>query len=204
MSLRCPTCGSTDLWRPRRRKSAFDRLLERCGYQRLDCRGCWRRPILRIEKREDYQEAPAAAGAEIAPAISGEETTDMTAGAAPAQLTVIGPTMLIRGDVRAGEDVQLLGQLEGTLHMNDSLLVIEQGARVTAMVRAARVVVRGLLVGDTVASESLTVCRDGSLIGQIRTGSLVVEDGACLKSKLETAPASEIKLQNFPDTGGEG
>ncbi len=119
----------------------------------------------------------------------------MNAVAAPAQPTVIGPTMLIRGEVRADEDIQVCGQLEGTLHMNNSLLVIEQGASVAATVEAGRVVVHGLLVGDTVASVSLTVCHDGSLVGQVTTGSLVLEDGAYLKGKIEAVPASELKLQ---------
>ena len=86
--------------------------------------------------------------------------------------------------------------------MNDRLLVIEQGASVAAMVRVARVVVHGLLAGDTVASGSLTVYGDGSLVGHVRTGSLVVEDGAYLKCKIETVPASE--LRSLPDPGGEG
>ena len=87
--------------------------------------------------------------------------------------------------------------------MNDRLLVIEQGASVTAMVRAATVVVRGLLVGDTVASGSLTVCRGSSLTGPVRTASLAVEDGAYLQGRFETAPASELKLRTFSAAGGE-
>ena len=186
MSLRCPTCGSTDLWQPRRRKSAFDLVLERCGYQRYDCRGCWRRPILRLGGRQDDQEVPPAISAEIAPVICSEEASGMNAVAAPAQPTVIGPTMLIRGEVFSSESICVRGRLEGTLHMNGSLLVIEQGASVTA----------------TLASDSLTVCRDGSFIGEVRTGSLMVEDGAYLKCKIETVPASELRSLSGP--GGEG
>jgi len=66
------------------------------------------------------------------------------------------------------------------------------------MVRASRVVVHGLLLGDTVASSSLTVCRDGSLVGQVRTCSLVVEDGAYLKGMIETVPEPELQI---PGTG---
>ena len=128
----------------------------------------------------------------------------MTAAAAPAQPTVIGPTMLIQGEIYASEGIYVRGRLEGTLHVDGSPLVIEQGGSVAAMVRAARVVVHGLLLGDTVASSSLTVCRDGSLVGQVKTCSLVVEDGAYLKGRIETVPGSEIDLQNVPDPGGEG
>jgi cytoskeletal protein CcmA (bactofilin family) len=128
----------------------------------------------------------------------------MTAGAAPAEPTVIAPTMLIQGEVRSREGIHVRGRLEGILHVNGSRLVIEQGGSVAAMVRAARVVVHGLLLGDTVASSSITVCRDGSLIGEVRTCSLVVEDGAYLKGKIETMPGSELELQNVPDPSGEG
>lgn len=112
----------------------------------------------------------------------------MNAVAAPAQPTVIGPTMLIRGEVLSSESICVRGRLEGILHMNGSPLVIEQGASVTA----------------TVASDSLTVCRDGSFIGEVRTCSLVVEDGAYLKGRIETTPRSHFELQSFPDPGGEG
>jgi len=83
----------------------------------------------------------------------------MTAGVAPAQPTVIGPTMLVQGEVYASEGIHVRGRLEGTLHVNGGRLVIEEGGSVAAMVRAACVVVHGLLLGDTVASSSLTVCR---------------------------------------------
>lgn len=112
--------------------------------------------------------------------------------------------MLIQGEVRAGEGIQVRGRLEGTLHLNGSRLVIEPGASVAATVRAAHVEVHGLLLGDTVASSSLTVYRDGSLIGQVRTCLLVVEDGAYLKGRIETLPQPELELQSFPDPGGEG
>jgi len=122
----------------------------------------------------------------------------MTAGAAPPEPTVIGPTMLIKGEVFASEGIYVRGRLEGTLHVDGSPLVIEQGGSVAAMVRASRVVVHGLLLGDTVASSSLTVCRDGSLVGQVRTCSLVVEDGAYLKGMIETVPEPELQI---PGTG---
>jgi cytoskeletal protein CcmA (bactofilin family) len=123
----------------------------------------------------------------------------MTAGAAPAQLTVIGPTMLIQGEVRGSEDIYVRGRLEGTLHVTGSRLVIEPGGSVAAMVRAAHVEIHGLLLGDTVASSGLTVRRDGRLTGQVRTCSLVVEDGAYLKGRIEAVPGSELELQNVPD-----
>jgi len=208
MALRCPTCGSKDLWLPRRKKSRFDLFVEQFGYKRFDCRGCWRRPILKVDKKKKYTDPPVAAPAEVAPEISSPEINVEEAPAipipipaivTPPELTIIGPTMLIQGEMHTRESIRVYGRLEGALNATGCRVVIEQDATVAASLRAADVVVRGRLEGDTVASGSITVCRDGRLIGEARTARLVVEDGAFVKGKNETG--AELKSQTPSDAG---
>jgi cytoskeletal protein CcmA (bactofilin family) len=220
MILRCPACGSKDLWRPRRHKSTFDLLIEKFGYRRFDCRGCWKRPILRVGNRQQYAAAVAEAAAEAAvtaaaappvevapqipsPPVQREEPVAAPVSVAGPEPTVIGPTMVIQGEVYSNESIRVHGRLEGVLQATDSRVVIEPEGSVKATVRAADVIVRGRLEGETVASGSITVCRDGRLIGEAKTARLVVEDGAYVKGKNETGaeakprkPAKEGKASN--------
>jgi len=55
------------------------------------------------------------------------------------------------------------------LVINDCRLVIEPGGHVAAEVNAG----------------SVTVCRDGTLTGQVRTPSFVLEDGAHFNGNIE-------------------
>jgi len=203
MSLRCPACGSKDLWQPRRHKTRFDLLVEAFGYQRYDCRGCWRRPILRVEKKKKSRGAPAPALPEpepetYSPEVYIEEPVNLPASLDLPVPTVIGPTMLIRGEFHTGEGIRVYGRLEGSLHATGYRVVVEQAGSVAATVRAGDVVVRGRLEGDTVASGSITVCRDGRLIGEARTARLIVEDGAFVKGKNETGAELKPPTESGP------
>ncbi len=156
MKLLCPACGSKDLWQPHA-KTSFDLVLEKRGYGRFDCRNCWKRSIFRVSRQAHQRETQQ------------REATEPIIMTKPEESTVIGATVLISGEVSSGEGMTIRGVLEGTLAMDRYRLVIEPGGNVAADVNAG----------------SVTVCRDGTLTGQVKTPSFVVEDGANFNGKIE-------------------
>jgi cytoskeletal protein CcmA (bactofilin family)/predicted RNA-binding Zn-ribbon protein involved in translation (DUF1610 family) len=167
MTLRCPTCGSKDLWQPHK-DTSFDLLLRKHGYERFDCRNCWKRSIFRIQRQAPKRETPRRETEATPPVPEGKATEPIAATRAP-ESTVIGAAVLISGIVSSSEGVTVRGVLEGTLDMDGCQLVIEPGGNVTADVNAG----------------SITVCREGNLTGQVRTPSFVLEDGAYFKGNIE-------------------
>lgn len=171
MKFRCPTCGSKDLWQPHK-KTSFDLMLEKRGYGRYDCRNCWKRSIFRVNHRSRQRETP---GPPVYEATTTEPITIEPVAIEPVAITrspestVIGATVLINGAISSGEGMTIRGVLEGTLAINGFRLVIEAGGNVAADVNAG----------------SITVCRDGSLTGQVRTPSFVLEDGAYFSGNIE-------------------
>ncbi|HEY1757563.1 MAG TPA: polymer-forming cytoskeletal protein [Bryobacteraceae bacterium] len=178
MKLICPTCGSKDLWQPHT-KTSFDRILETHGYGRYDCRNCWKRSIFKFDRkqfqrRETVVEMPVreqnVREQKIAePSWSPSEAVPVPVPLRPEEATIIGPSVLISGEIFSREGMTVRGVLEGTLTMEGFRLVIEAGGNVSADVTAG----------------SIAVCRDGTLAGQVRTPSFVVDDGANFNGKIE-------------------
>jgi len=143
-------------------------MLEKRGYGRFDCRNCWKRSIFRVNRQARQRETPQRE-AEAAPPVHEERAAEPIVITRPEESTVIGATVLISGEVSSGEGITIRGVLEGTLAMDRYRLVIEPGGNVAADVNAG----------------SVTVCRDGTLTGQVKTPSFVVEDGANFNGNIE-------------------
>src|SRR5437016_12872099 len=104
MALRCARCGSKDLWQPRRYKSTFDHVLAMFGYERMDCRNCKKRSIFPDTKRNHSRKTSTARKFELSPA---EPLNNNMDGSAPAERTIIGPSMVINGEVYSRELIQV-------------------------------------------------------------------------------------------------
>jgi hypothetical protein len=171
MTLRCPACGSKDLWQPHK-KTSFDLILRKHGFERFDCRNCWKRPIFRIPRELRRRKASRREAEASPPVLEGKAAAPIAAPITvtrPLESTVIGAGVLISGAICSGEGMTIRGVLEGTLAMDGCRLVIEPGGNVTADVNAG----------------SITVCPQGTLTGQVRTPSFVLEDGAYFKGNIE-------------------
>jgi cytoskeletal protein CcmA (bactofilin family) len=73
--------------------------------------------------------------------------------------------------------VRIDGQVDGEISSND-IVVIGEGAVVTAQLKAASVVIAGKISGDIVAAKRVEIRPTAKVFGNITTPVLVVEDGA--------------------------
>ena len=97
----------------------------------------------------------------------------------------IGKTVVVKGEVSAMEDVLILGRVEGNIVVHDHTLTIGKGAVIEAEINAHSVVVEGQVTGNVEASQQLEIGSDGVVIGNVRTPSLVIRDGATLKGSVD-------------------
>ena len=119
-------------------------------------------------------------------------------------VSVIGPTMVIKGELSADEDLVIEGTIEGTIAHHKKNLTIGKKGRVTADIHASSVLVEGELKGD-IHSDGLVSLANGAMVtGNVYSARLVMEDGARFNGKIEMAIPSPLKVAPEPKkVGGE-
>lgn len=99
--------------------------------------------------------------------------------------TTIGQSVDIKGEVTAGEDLTIEGQVEGTIQLPQHAVVVGPNGRVTAKVQAKIVEVRGRVTGDIAATEKLTLGEGSAVMGDLRSPRVAISDGANFKGQID-------------------
>jgi cytoskeletal protein CcmA (bactofilin family) len=106
--------------------------------------------------------------------------------------------MIIKGSLHSENDVFLDGELEGDLDVENCRLMIGPHGKVFANVRAREVDIHGIMTGNVESTERTSVRTSGQLRGDVRTGGIVIENGAMFKGKVEivTRPQQRPEVRN--------
>ena len=114
-------------------------------------------------------------------------------------VSVIGPTMVLKGELSADEDLVIEGTIEGTIAHHKKNLTIGKQGKVTADIHASSVIVEGELNGD-IHGEALVSLAEGSTVnGNIYCDRLVMQDGACFNGRVEMSPAKTLSVAPEPE-----
>jgi cytoskeletal protein CcmA (bactofilin family) len=113
--------------------------------------------------------------------------TPPVAAAPPTSPTgvTIGKSVKIIGDVCSGEDLFIDGEVQGTLEAKNSRLTIGLNGKVKSNLRAREVVIQGQVQGNVEATQKITIRKEGSLVGNIRTAGIVIDDDAYFKGSID-------------------
>ncbi len=98
--------------------------------------------------------------------------------------TVIGASVLIKGQITSREDLRLEGEAEGEVHVEGRLTIGAQG-KVRASITARELVTSGIVDGNIDASERVVLTKDSRLTGDVKTAGIVIEDGAYFKGGID-------------------
>jgi cytoskeletal protein CcmA (bactofilin family) len=110
------------------------------------------------------------------------------------EMTRIGKSIVIKGELSCGEDLYIDGQVEGTIDPKGNRLTIGPNGSVKANVNACAVIVQGKLEGTIHASDRVDLKQSAIVIGDITTQRISIEDGAYLKGSIniqKDAPKKE-------------
>lgn len=99
--------------------------------------------------------------------------------------TTIGKAVKIIGQIFTKEDLQIDGDVEGTIESQDNKITIGQTGRVQADIRACNVVILGHVQGNVAASEKVEIQKNAKLVGNITTARISIEDGAVFKGSID-------------------
>lgn len=100
------------------------------------------------------------------------------------KVSVLGPTLVFKGELSAEEDLMLKGRVEGSIRHTASLRIGEEGS-VKGDIRAKYITVEGSVEGDLHASASVTVKASANVKGNIFSPSVSLIEGARFKGSID-------------------
>jgi cytoskeletal protein CcmA (bactofilin family) len=109
----------------------------------------------------------------------------------------LGASLHVKGEINGHEDLLVDGSVEGLIQLEDRKLTVGATAKVTADVIAREVVVYGTVKGNLRARDRIEIKKDGSVVGDLTTARIMIEDGAYFKGSIEidkTGEAGESDL----------
>ena len=98
----------------------------------------------------------------------------------------VGQSVVFKGELLSAEDMELDGQVEGTINVRDHRLTIGPDADIRADIAAKVVVIRGRVKGQIVASEKIHLHETAFVEGDVTSPKFVIAEGALLDGQIET------------------
>jgi cytoskeletal protein CcmA (bactofilin family) len=132
--------------------------------------------------------APPAAAPSSVVAFGAPSAPKQAASTSTRSSARLGSGLHIKGQLTGTEDLQIDGKVDGPITLNGHQLTVGPTAVLNSEIRAGEVVVFGKVVGNLYASDRVDVKTDGSVIGDISTARISIEDGAHFKGRIEIDP----------------
>jgi cytoskeletal protein CcmA (bactofilin family) len=105
--------------------------------------------------------------------------------AAPAGGARLGQSLHVKGEITGNEDLHVDGSVEGLISLEDRKLTVGSSAKVNADVVAREIVIFGTVKGNLRARDRIEIKKDGSVVGDLTTARIMIEDGAYFKGSIE-------------------
>jgi cytoskeletal protein CcmA (bactofilin family) len=103
----------------------------------------------------------------------------------------IGKSVHIKGELTGSEDLYLDGSIEGTVDLRDHSLIIGPNGKIKASISARDLVVHGRVEGNITATGRVELRKSCTLIGDVSTQRIVIEDGAFFKGAIDIKEKSQ-------------
>lgn len=145
-------------------------------------------PQQQPQVKPEVSEPKATNQPKPAPAIVEEKkmSTDAIRPNAPAGSTArLGASLHVKGEISGHEDLLVDGSVEGLIQLEDRKLTVGASAKVNADVVSREVVVYGAVKGNLRARDRIEIKKDGSVVGDLTTARIMIEDGAYFKGSIE-------------------
>ncbi len=112
----------------------------------------------------------------------------------PKNVSVIGPTLVIKGELSADEDLVIEGHIEGTIAHHKKHLTVGKQGRVLADIHASSVIVEGQLVGDIHSEGVVSLAKGAEVKGNIYCSHIVMEYGTRFTGKIDMGEPPKVKV----------
>lgn len=109
-------------------------------------------------------------------------------------MTVIGESVRIQGNLSGDEDLHVLGRVDGRLELQRTLVVAPSGI-IKAEVNVKNAIVSGVVVGNIHASESVEITREGRMVGDIFAPRVIIVDGASFRGTVDMGDIANMPVR---------
>ncbi len=131
-------------------------------------------------------QAPAAPAASFNSAAAARPTPPTAKN-----LSCLGASLEIKGQVSGDEDLQVDGKITGPVSLGGQKVTVGRTGQLNSEVSAREIVVYGKVTGNLRARDRVEIKKDGSVVGDITTARISVEDGAYFKGRIEIERAKQ-------------
>ena len=108
-------------------------------------------------------------------------------------LSVVGQSLIIKGEIEAAEDMLIEGRVEGSIHHTAEHLTVGPSGTVNADIDARNLIVQGVVEGNIVGSESVVITDSAHVTGNIYTPRISIADGAQFSGTVDMELANKTK-----------
>jgi cytoskeletal protein CcmA (bactofilin family) len=155
-------------------------------------------------RKDENRPAPIPSAVPLVRSIPSEESVQAAPGLQSVDsfrpdVTRIGKSIVIKGDVSGGGDVYLDGELEGSVELLDGSLTVGSEGRIRANLQARSIVVQGRVDGNLYGLERAELKKSATVVGDIYTPRIAIEDGAFLEGNVRVhkdIPLPQTKKEN--------
>ena len=138
-----------------------------------------------MNKDQDKDTSTAAKAAVSSVTYSSPASSWRAPSTASSEMSVVGPSLVIKGELEAGEDLLIEGRVEGTIKHTAEHLLIGQRGTLKADIRARNVVIEGEVEGDVYGAESVSIRETAKVRGNIFTPKVSISEGAHFKGGID-------------------
>ena len=111
---------------------------------------------------------------------------------APDGAAVLGKGVTVRGEIFSREDLTIDGDVEGSVEVVDHRLTLGPNSKVkVSQIKAHDLIVFGSLTGKVEVVDKVHIRKGASLIGDIQTAGIVIEDGAYFRGGIDITKKPE-------------
>jgi cytoskeletal protein CcmA (bactofilin family) len=110
----------------------------------------------------------------------------------------IGKGLRIKGEVFGNVDLLVEGSVEGPIRLADHKLTVGPNGHLNSDVVAREIIVHGSVKGNLRASERIEIVKNGSVVGDLTTARILIEDGAAFKGSIEIDREAATILPDEP------
>jgi cytoskeletal protein CcmA (bactofilin family) len=105
--------------------------------------------------------------------------------------------MRIKGDIISREEIYIDGEVEGRLALENYVTVGPHG-KVRANIKAKDLTIIGKVQGNVDVAGRLAIREQGSLVGDVRTAGISIDDGAYFKGGIDIVRSNEPAKNGKP------
>lgn len=121
---------------------------------------------------------------------TGETTGTSTRSEGDKRMATIGQSIIFKGELSGDEDLEIEGQVDGNVNLQNHQLTVGANGRLKAEVQAKSIIVIGQVIGNLSATERIEIQATGVVEGDLRAPRLNVQEGAVLNGSIDMAAQS--------------